>query len=208
MKREPVSHDPGCAADCGGARPLTRVAIELFCGYATVSAALRARGWTVLGVDIDPLVRPDVRADCTALPLRANLRPDFVWASPPCTEFARWSLIRKNWYRGQAAADPEAGMVTVRAALDAIDRWAPAYWLMENVQGLHEYGAAGPAKYRWGPYYLWGFLPNLVFPSAQPKKPNRGWGQTPHERMRFRSRTPVRLAAAVADALDQESLPL
>ena len=56
---------------------------DLFCGKKTATRTLSdSEEWSVVGIDVDPMVKPDVVADARFLPLRPDLVPDFLWVSP------------------------------------------------------------------------------------------------------------------------------
>ena len=46
-------------------------------------------GEDTIRIDIDPSVKPDIIADVRYLPLRSGIRPDKVFATPPCTYLSK-----------------------------------------------------------------------------------------------------------------------
>lgn len=135
--------------------------VDLFSGTGAATKAFKDRGHEVVTVDIAG--SPDIRADVRHLPLR-NLKPDFVWASPPCQDFSLVSI--KAQKRNKAGGWPEAGMETVVAACDAIAELQPAYWAIENVRGAWKW-LGRPTK-GVGSFYLWGRFPQ--FDAGKPRK--------------------------------------
>lgn len=135
---------------------MTHPDLDLFSAAGGASTGLSILGRTVLGIDYDAAAcathaaagHPTIRADLTQpLPLATTARPEFVWASPPCTAFSyagrgagrrmATDLIecidRREWDGNLwlATLDPSVWLVlpTMRALLDL----APAALAMENV---------------------------------------------------------------------------
>ena len=161
--------------------------VDLFSGLGGASAAMRDRGWLVVTVDIEPRFRPSVVADVRNLPLRC--RPDLLWASPPCDEFAREDM---PWSRTGKTPD----LSLVRAALRAVELLQPRFWILENVRGAVRY--LGPWRQRFAPIYLWGDFPLILAP------PIRGWKERlSSSRPELRAMIPYALSEAVAVAVEQ-----
>ena len=65
--------------------------LELCSGTGIVGAAFAARGWDVVSVDIDPCAHASICCDLLELTVeqcRSHGPIDFVWASPPCTQYS------------------------------------------------------------------------------------------------------------------------
>jgi hypothetical protein len=142
-----------------------RLMYDLFCGLGGASAAFVDAGWDVVTVDSDPMFKPTILTDIRDLvahpegvPLINVARPDFLWASPPCIEFAR--------RRFDPSINPSLDLVI--AAKKVIDELRPRYWCIENVRLSvpHISKVLGPHRVAIGPYFLWGnfpmFLPRWV----------------------------------------------
>lgn len=125
--------------------------LDLFCGRGGASAAFRDLGWEVVGVDMNPELKPDLVADLRTWAWTGR-RPDLVWASVPCTEFARMSM---PWTRARFPGPPSLDLYD--SARRIIAECAPRFWVIENVRGAVPY--FGPPTRRIGPVYLWGNLP-------------------------------------------------
>lgn len=130
------------------ARPLM---LDLFCGRGGASVAFRELGWDVVGVDANPSLAPDVVADVRSWSWRGR-RPELVWASVPCAEFARMSM---PWTRARTSGPPS--MELYGAARRIISECEPRFWIIENVRGAVPF--FGEPVRRIGPVYLWGVLP-------------------------------------------------
>lgn len=123
--------------------------LDLFAGLGGASQAMRERGWDVITVELDPRFAPDVVADIREY--RYDGPPlDLIWASPPCTEFARESM---PWCK--TGQEPDLGLVA--AALRVIAEARPRWWILENVRGAQAF--LGPAKWVRNPVFLWGEFP-------------------------------------------------
>jgi hypothetical protein len=99
-----------------------------------------------------------VRADCRVLPFaggRLAGAVDFLWASPPCTEFSdadsRVDHRRKR---------PSLELVT--ASLEAVAEIRPRFWILENVRGAIPF--LGIPVQKIGPFCLWGYFPAIEVP--------------------------------------------
>ena len=65
--------------------------LELCSGTGSVGRAFAARGWDVVSVDCDPVCNAVICCDLlelTAEQCRAYGPIDFLWASPPCTQYS------------------------------------------------------------------------------------------------------------------------
>lgn len=135
-----------------------KLMLDLGAGLGGASQAMRERGWRVVTVDIDQRFAPDVVADLRDWSWDGE-RPDLVWASPPCTEFAKFAM--PCWYPPATLPDPDMGVLL--ACKRIIDECNPRYWIIENVRGAVPFFApvlgAPTAVYR--PYFLWGHFPPL-----------------------------------------------
>jgi site-specific DNA-cytosine methylase len=130
---------------------LPPLVIDLFSGTGSATRAFEEAGWQVVRVELDERFPADHRdvLDFTW----TGRRPTLVWASPPCTEFARESM---PWCR--PGATPSLDLVI--AAERIIADLKPDYWVIENVRGASRY--ITPRHGRplvLGPVFLWGRFP-------------------------------------------------
>jgi len=163
--------------------------LDLFAGLGGASQAMRARGWQVVTVELDPRFRPDVVGDVARLPICGEF--DLLWASPPCTEFSRESM---PWCR---TGNPPS-LELWRAAERAIAELRPRWWVIENVRGAVPY--FGPPVRRIGPWHLWGRMPAFkVRGDLGRKKESFGSKQRAE-----RARVPMVLSLALAEAVERD----
>ena len=141
-------------------------------------------------VRVDIAGKPDVRADVRHLPLKGPF--EFVWASPPCTEYsyARARGLFK-WI------DPDL------SCWRAVPIDGP--YVIENVLGARRWW--GPSSYHWGPWHLWTNLRLGFMPTGKPERktragggPNGTWG-----RGKGNATIPRPLAEAVHRAVCEQS---
>jgi len=168
--------------------------LDLCCGTKSATAPFRNRGGhQVIGVDVVSDFRPEIIADVrefTAIPGEY----DFIWASPPCTEFAREFM---PWCRTGVAPD----MAIVKACARIIEIAKPKYWVIENVKGAVKYFqeiGLGYPRAIVGPFYLWGNFPPLAEINRRNwrKKENRSSSADA-----ARGAIPIELAEAVYQAV-------
>ena len=152
--------------------------LELFSGTGSIGRAFEAQGWEVISLDILPpatIITNILDWDFREYPPGHF---DFIWASPPCTEY---SIART---RATRPRDFELADSLVAKALDIIEYFEPFLWLLENpTTGYlkHRPIIAGiPVQdvtyCRYGYSYrkltrLWGMFPFVLRPICTKKDP-------------------------------------
>jgi len=173
------------------ARP---IAVDLFCGLGGWTDGLLAEGWDVIGFDIERHEYGDQRypaqlviQDVLTLHGSQFRNADLIVASPPCTEY---SYMAMPWTRAKQIAralrgedtfpDGYKGSRTVEdlnalfdacfriqdEACAAAGRNIPL--IVENVRGAIPW--VGRSKWNYGSFHLWGDVPALMPPAANPAK--------------------------------------
>ena len=104
--------------------------LELFCGTKSVGKVARKMGHDVVSVDILSKFEPDVCCDILDFDYKAYPvgHFDFIWASPPCTEFSR---AKTRGVRNIASA-----VKIVERTLEIINYLQPKNFCIENPVGL------------------------------------------------------------------------
>ncbi len=142
--------------------------LDLFSGTGSATQPFVDHGCArVVRIDNDPKCRPDIVADVRSLPLDPEVRPLFVWASPPCTEFSPLTaLAHAKGYRGPR--DPERGMGLVRETFAFLDACSPEFYAVENVRASRRYISRefGEPQVRIGAWMLWTNVPMGLMPTA------------------------------------------
>jgi hypothetical protein len=112
--------------------------LVLFCGTGSVEKAIESKykGAEIVSLDNQPKWEPTHCCDIQDWVQQGegsmyDYSPgyfDFIWASPPCTEYSRAKTVG---VRDLAAADQR-----VNATLEALRYLQPRYYVIENPQGL------------------------------------------------------------------------
>lgn len=101
--------------------------VDLFCGLG------RFPGSNVVSIDIQKRLKPTICADIRFLPLRPNLKPKLVHASPPCKYFSYARLGCGLGYDEKGLAE---SFRLVAACFDAFAHLQPQTWTLENPIGV------------------------------------------------------------------------
>lgn len=111
--------------------------LELFAGSRSFSKVAEELGHKTFCVDIKPFDKIDYVVNILEIDYKKiPFKPDFIWASPPCTYFSVAS-IGKHWNKNHTPKTLEAivGCQIVRKTLEIIDFFKPDYYFIENPRG-------------------------------------------------------------------------
>jgi hypothetical protein len=118
---------------------------DLFAGTGSATAAFSKAGHKVVRFELDKTFEAEESIDILSLTADEAVekygKPDFVWASPPCTCFSVASM-GVHWKSGGASPVARTdkalkAIELVKHTLDLIDAWSPVNgWLMENPRGM------------------------------------------------------------------------
>lgn len=162
--------------------------VDVCSGLEGACQAMKENGWDVVTVDNDPKFSPTVLADIRSWSWKGN-RPDLMWFSPPCTEFAREFM---PWCKTGKTPD----LSIYQACLRIIEETNPRFWIIENVKGAIRY--FGKPSAIFGAFYLWGFFPHLGRVRLNYRKKESYSSSRPEERAKI----PYELSRAVALAVE------
>jgi len=186
------------------------IVLDLCAGTGSATQAFRDRGHDVDTLDIigGHTFNMDVRK------FKPWKKYDFIWSSPPCTEFS----IAK----GISCKDRNPDLSLVEACI-RICKTAP-YWILENPRDClryiigkpvvtvkySDYGAVFPTKYREGvvctkPTDLWGCFP-WFWSNEQPQKQQllKDGIQALGSRSAMRAMVPYGLSLAICTAIERD----
>lgn len=111
--------------------------LELFSGTESFSKVARERGHETFTIDNNEIHNPDMLADILKLNLKLlPIKPDIIWASPPCTCFSVAS-IRHHWKEGYPKdTQTFISLALVQRTLEIIRELKPKFWIIENPRGM------------------------------------------------------------------------
>ena len=153
---------------------------DFFAGTGSSTKAFEDAGHTVVSFEIDPFFTASENVDIMKLTANYLLekygKPDFIWASPPCTAFSVAS-IGYHWDNSDGKPKPKTHAAEYNQKLvwktrELIEQLKPKAYLIENprgmlrkltpVQGLPRntisYCQYGDTRQK--PTDLWGYVPN------------------------------------------------
>tara|TARA_R110001606_G_scaffold345877_1_gene494762 strand:- start:949 stop:1587 length:639 start_codon:yes stop_codon:yes gene_type:complete len=111
--------------------------LELFAGSRSFGKVAEQRGHEVFSVDINNFDNISLVIDILNLKkTMIKIKPDVIWASPPCTYFSVAS-IGHHWYENHEPKSKEAllGMKILNKTLDIFTWFPNAIFYMENPRG-------------------------------------------------------------------------
>jgi hypothetical protein len=121
------------------------IVLDLFAGTGSSTLAFERAGCAVFKIELDPQHQAELHADILTLSAADLIalcggRPDFIWASPPCTAFSVAS-IGHHWGGGFRAYQPKTeaaalGLRVVAHTLALIREINPPAWIVENPRGV------------------------------------------------------------------------
>jgi len=187
--------------------------LDLFSGLGGASEAFLNNGWEVKRVENNPelsLVPNTEIVDVQAVEdvLKAGIRfginiepVEFIWASPPCTDFSDgYEAPKQRARRAGLNYEPVDAIELVMCAKRIIDLIQPKFWIIENVQGSVEYlePILGKPKLIINSIYLWGNFPIWTMPPGYKHIKEDAWSTTP-----LRANIRAKIPYAVSDACRQ-----
>ena len=159
------------------------IVFDFFAGTGSSTKAFEDAGHTVYKFELDDSFEATEHVDVMNLTADYLLskygRPDFIWASPPCTAFSVAS-IGHHWQGGYRAYEPKTEFARhsqelVRHTIELIKKMNPTRgWLVENPRGVLRklpvvanlprntvtYCQYGDSRMK--PTDLWGWVPNWI----------------------------------------------
>ena len=113
--------------------------LELFCGTKSFIKIAEEQGHECITLDFDKKFNPTICCDILKfdISMLKGFKPDFIWASPPCTTFSVAS-IGKHWNKDGTPKTNEAvtGLAILEKTKSIIEELKPKYWIIENPRGM------------------------------------------------------------------------
>ena len=168
-----------------------KMCIDLCSGLGGFSQAFMSdENWEVIRIDINPKFKPTIVADVRYLPLRKDLRPELIVASPPCERFSvACTEFPKKGIR--------QALEVVGACLEAVVDLKPKYWLLENPRGRLRWFIGKPPQ-----------TVHLCNYGTRWRKPTDLWGNVKLPMVKFEKKPEVdNLSKLVRDSSKRAFLP-
>ena len=118
---------------------------DFFAGTGSSTKAFEDAGHRVIKFELDTQFDADEHVDITTLTAKYLIdkygKPDFIWASPPCTSFSV-AAMGHHWISGGDSPVPRTNAARdsqklVKHVLKLINDIDPKYgWIMENPRGM------------------------------------------------------------------------
>lgn len=114
-----------------------KTAIDLFSGTGSATKAFQeSEKWNVTRVEINEEQEAEIYADVLDLEPEDLPNADFIWASPPCTDFSIACMYDKWTENGLPKKESVSESVKlIYHTLYLINQINPDYWFMENPRG-------------------------------------------------------------------------
>jgi len=132
---------------------------------------------------------------------------EFLWASPPCTEFSlAYSAPRSVFERENPNLRFEPNTDILHCVVRIISKLKPKYWCIENVRGSAEFFnpiIGQVTRQVLGAYLLWGNYPYIQPGELEPKSSKEVSSADPL-RANYRGKVPIELSKAMMDGIENQ----
>ena len=111
--------------------------LELFAGSRSIGNVAESLGYEVFSSDINNFDKINYVVDILDFDInKVPFKPDFIWASPPCTYFSVAS-IGKHWNKDHTPKSENAllGLKIIKKTVKIIKELNPKFWFIENPRG-------------------------------------------------------------------------
>lgn len=111
--------------------------LELFSGTGSFSKVAKERGHEVFTIDNNPDFKPNLCIDILKLKIKdIPIKPNIIWASPPCTTFSVASI--RHYWKDRYPKNHKCfiGLAIVSKTIELIEELNPKFWVIENPRGM------------------------------------------------------------------------
>jgi hypothetical protein len=116
------------------------IVYDFFSGTGSSTKAFEDAGHTIMNVEMDEYFEAHERdiLQLTASDLIAKYgKPDFIWASPPCTSFSIAAISHhRNKDCSPKSEAAHMGDLLLLQTIKLINDLQPEYWVLENPRGM------------------------------------------------------------------------
>ena len=194
-----------------------KLMLDLFSGLGGASEAfVQSPDWEVIRIDNNELLADvpfTIMGDLTKQhPTR--MKPDLIWASPPCTDFSlAYSAPRAVAAREGREFEPD--LAPLMAAMEIIADLQPINWVIENVVGASKIFSEKIGishRQKVGPFMRWGNFPLLELDDFRHKKDKNPDGSSKDRhssdplRANVRGMVPIEISQALLEAVETPTL--
>ena len=111
--------------------------LELFAGSRSVGKEAEKLGYNVFSSDINNFDDIDYVVDILKFNInKIPFKPDFIWASPPCTTYSIAAISHHRPHNKSLSDFAIKSDLIVKKTLSIIKDLNPKYWYLENPRGM------------------------------------------------------------------------
>jgi len=104
--------------------------LDLFCGSKSLQKVAIANNYDYVGLDLNSKCNPEILTSILDWDYKSSkLKPDIIWASPPCTEYSQFNRAIPH-----KVCNIQGSNAIVLRTIEIIDYFQPKYWFIENPQ--------------------------------------------------------------------------
>tara|TARA_R110000796_G_scaffold111660_4_gene223209 strand:- start:2249 stop:2875 length:627 start_codon:yes stop_codon:yes gene_type:complete len=111
--------------------------LELFAGSRSIGKVSESLGYNVFSSDINNFDKIDYVVDILKFNInKIPFKPDFIWASPPCTTYSIAAISHHRPHNKPLSNFAIKSDLIIKKTLEIIYKLNPKYWYIENPRGM------------------------------------------------------------------------